>query len=310
MIWLPIVGNYADIDAYASILAYADLLNQRGKTARTYIPMAPNYSVPEELRLPDQENATFDFQSDDEAIILDVSIPEAINRLIPDGQILEIIDHHPGYETYWQERIGNKAIIEKIGAVATSIFEWWGECWDYDKISPQIARLLLGAILDNTLNFTANTTTKRDHFAATKLAEIANTTLADYTTWYFSAVSNAIISDLPQALLNDCKPLKSPLDSTSILGFGQLTLWAAKDIIKQQEQIQKIMNANYTDWIVSIVCISEQKNYILTSSSSLDSYFTKLLGLKKQNQWLVSNHLYLRKEIIGKVLVASSQDTL
>lgn len=309
MIWLPIVGNYADIDAYASILAYADLLSQRGKATQAYIPMAPNYSVPKELRLPNQENTTFDFQPDDEAIILDVSIPEAINRLVPDNQILEIIDHHPGYEAYWQERIGNKAIIEKIGAVATSIFEWWGECWDYDKMSPHIAKLLLGAILDNTLNFTANTATERDRLAATKLAEIADTTLADYTTWYFSAVSNAIIADLSQALLNDCKPLKSPLDGTNTLGFGQLTLWTAKDITEQQEQIQKIMNANYTDWIVSVICISEQKNYILTSSASLDSYFTKLLDLKKQNQWLVSDHLYLRKEIIGKVLAAASQDT-
>jgi len=36
MIWLPVVGNYADIDVYASIIAYADLLNQRGKPAKTY----------------------------------------------------------------------------------------------------------------------------------------------------------------------------------------------------------------------------------------------------------------------------------
>lgn len=145
MIWLPVVGEYADIDVYASIIAYTELLNQRGKAAKSYIPFAPNLSVPPELRLPEYENTDFNLQPNDKAIILDVSVPEAINRLIPDNQILEIIDHHPGYEDYWHERIGNKAIIEKIGAVATSIFEWWGECWNYNKMSPEIAKLLLGA---------------------------------------------------------------------------------------------------------------------------------------------------------------------
>ena len=186
MIWLPVVGNYADIDVYASIITYADLLNQRGKAAKTYIPSAPNYSVPDELRLPEWENAVFDFQPADEAIILDISNPEAIAKFVPDHQILEIIDHHPGYEDYWHERIGNKAIIEKIGAVATSIFE----CWDYNKMSPEIAKLLLGAILDNTLNFNADITTERDRQATNKLAQIAKATLEDFTTWYFSAVSH------------------------------------------------------------------------------------------------------------------------
>ncbi len=59
MIWLPVVGNYVDIDLYASILAYEDLLNQRNKPAKNYIPKAPNYSVPAALRLPAREH---DFQ--------------------------------------------------------------------------------------------------------------------------------------------------------------------------------------------------------------------------------------------------------
>ena len=210
MIWLPVVGTYADIDVYASIIAYADLLNQRGKTAKTYIPVTPNYSVPDELRLPEWENAIFNLQPNDEAIILDISNPEAIAKFVPDHQILEIIDHHPGYEKYWQTRIGDKAVIEKIGAVATSIFEWWGECWDYDKMSPEIAKLLLGAILDNTLNFNADITTERDHQAASKLAKIAKTTLEDFTNWYFSAVSQTILSDLRNALIKDCKQVTMP----------------------------------------------------------------------------------------------------
>lgn len=113
MIWLPIVGDYVEIDAYASILAYTDLLNQRGKPAKSYIPHTPNYSVPDELRIQELENPNFTLKPDDGVIILDVSVPEPINKLVPTSQILELIDHHPGYEEYWHAKIGNKAIIEK-----------------------------------------------------------------------------------------------------------------------------------------------------------------------------------------------------
>lgn len=301
MIWLPVVGNYADIDVYASIIAYADLLNQRGKAAKTYIPSAPNYSVPNELRLPEWENTVFDFQPTDEAIILDISNPETIAKFVPDHQILEIIDHHPGYEDYWHERIGNKAIIEKIGAVATSIFEWWGECWDYNKMSPEIAKLLLGAILDNTLNFNADITTERDSHAATKLVQIANTTLEVFTTWYFSAVSQTILTNLQNALVKDCKQVILPSNQESFT-FAQLTIWDSEKIVDQADQITKIMNSKSQNWLVSIICIAEKQNYLLASSPEIATYFTTLLNLQPKGNWLTSNQLYLRKEILGKML--------
>lgn len=302
MIWLPIVGNYVEIDAYASIIAYADLLNQRGKPAKTYIPFAPNYSVPAGLRLQEQENTVFNLQPDDEAIILDVSVPEAINSLVPDQQILELIDHHAGYEEYWHSRLGNKAIIEKIGAVATSIFEWWGECWDYEKMSPQIAKLLLAAVLDNTLNFNAEITTDRDRKAAAKMAEIADTTVTEFAAWYFSQVSDTIIANLEQSLAQDCKTVRLPSDST-LLAFGQLTIWDAKTITGEHTKIAQVMNNISQSWVVSVVCISERRNYLLVSSDELTRYFADLLNLEKFGAWLVSkDHLYLRKEIIAKML--------
>ncbi len=301
MIWLPVAGNYADIDVYASIIAYADLLNQRGKAAKTYIPVAPNYSVPKALRLPKWENATFNLQPSDEVIILDISIPEEIAKFAPDSQILELIDHHPGYEDYWHERIGDKAIIEKIGAVATSIFEWWGECWDYSKISPEIAKLLLSAILDNTLNFNADITTVRDHEAAVKLAEMLHTTVADFANWYFLAVGKTITQNLKSSITKDIKQIKISATSSEIT-FAQLTLWDAKGLSSKISEIRQIMNTISSNYLISVISISEKQNYILTSSSELSEYFAQLLHLKHQANWLVSNQLYLRKEIIAKLL--------
>ncbi len=249
-----------------------------------------------------RENTTFKLQPNDEAIILDISIPEVINHMIPDSQILEIIDHHPGYEVYWHERIGNKAIIEKIGAVATSVFEWWGECWDYNKMSPEIVKLLLAAVLDNTLNFNAKITTSRDHDAANNLAGLIGTTVEKFASWYFAEASKAIMLDLHDSLLQDCKQVVLPIDHSQFT-FCQLTLWEAKPILERSEEINRIVNAKDETYLVSILSISERKNYILASSEKLAEYFCKLLRLKEQKPWLKSNQLFLRKEILAKMIM-------
>lgn len=305
MIWLPVVGSWSDIDVYASILAYSNLLNQRGKVAKTYFPAAPNYSVPEELRIKELENFGFDLKPTDEVIILDISTPEIINRLVPDNQIIELIDHHPGYEDYWHGRLGDKAIIEKIGAVATSVFEWWGECWDYGKMSPEIAKLLLAAILDNTLNFNADITTERDRKAAEQLASIAKTSVKDFARWYFGTVSKTIVDDLSDSLLGDIKMVDVPVVGEKI-AFGQLALWDAQHIFKNRAEIIKTMDEKYDEWLVSVLNISEKQNYILAATSQIDDYFIKLLELKNNGEWSISNQLYLRKEIMAKVLEKSA----
>lgn len=300
MIWLPIVGNYTEIDAYASVIAYADLLNQRQKPAKTYLLHAPNYSVPNSLRLPERENSVFDFKPGDQAIILDISIPEVIHQIVTDDQILELIDHHPGFESYWQEAIGERAIIEPIGAVATSIYEWWGECWDYHKMTSAVAKLLLAAILDNTLNFNATITTDRDRAAATSLAEIASTTVADFAEWYFSAVSDTVLGDLSGALLGDTKKMALPTGGTEFT-FGQLTVWSTEQILPRVEEIHRIMSEHSKSWLLSVLDISAGHNYILTNSEQLTDYFGQLLRLKPTGDAYISDHLLLRKEILRKM---------
>jgi len=91
------------------------------------------------------------------------------------------------------------------------------------------------------------------------------------------------------------------MDQTS-LAFSQLTIWNAQELIrKQTKKIREIMGAVGENWVVNVVCISERKNYILTSSEKYDNYFKRLLELKADGSWLESDRLYLRKEIIEKM---------
>lgn len=302
MIILPVVGNYADIDVYASIIAYADLLNQRGKAARTYIPIPPNYSVPDNLRIKEMEGKEFNLQPDDQVIILDLSDPDTIHKFVSDNQILELIDHHPGYEDYWHERLGDRAIIEKIGAVATSIFEWWGECWDYNKMSPEIAKLLLSAILDNTTNFYAEINTERDRTAAEKLSKIIGTSLDDFTKTYFNDIKEQVMKDLSKALLQDIKITKGLPSANDSFAFGQLTLWDAKDIVKDYQKVIDIMSPKHQYWLTNIISIADNKNYLLSNSDSILEAFKKVLdGNSLDNGTFVTSKVHLRKEILAKL---------
>ncbi len=292
MIWLPVVGHYADADVYAAILAYADLLNQQNKPAKVYIPMAPNYSVPEELRLPERENPEFEFAPGDQAIILDVSNPEAIHRFVSSEQILELIDHHFGFEDYWRREIGKRAIFEPIGAVATAIFERWDECWDYEKMPKPIAKLLLAAILDNTLNFSAETTTERDRVAAEKLAEMIGERLADFVSWYFSAVSETVLHSPEEAVFADNKLLGD-------LGAYQLTLWDAREILDSLDALRGKFDQISPEWFLNVISISEGRSYIFVSSEAMAEKLGRMLEMgEAKDKMLIPKRMYLRKEIL------------
>lgn len=68
--------------------------------------------------------------------------------------------------------MGGKANIEFIGAVATIIVERYEKEGLLDKMSKEVAYLLMAAILDNTLNFKARIAAERDKVAYEKLEKI------------------------------------------------------------------------------------------------------------------------------------------
>ena len=155
-------STYLDIDAYASMVAMAELLRLQGENAIAYSEALANYSVCPTLveegdvlsHLPaeiDREKAKY--------IIVDVSDPAYLGASVPLDQVIKVYDHHTGFESYWQEKIGDGAKISFIGAAATLIYEEWQKAGLTHKMRPHTAKLLLAAILDNTLNLTSTNTT-------------------------------------------------------------------------------------------------------------------------------------------------------
>jgi len=58
----------------------------------------------------------------DEFVLVDVSDYQHFDPAVVLEQVVEVIDHHPGFENYWAQKLGSAADILPIGAAATLIF--------------------------------------------------------------------------------------------------------------------------------------------------------------------------------------------
>src|SRR5690606_20482571 len=88
---------YLDIDAYAGIIAYAELLRKMGEPAEAVSTAAPNESVPRTVRSWEVALETeYVAQPNDTFTLIDISTPEYFDTFVDQDRIEAVIDHHPG----------------------------------------------------------------------------------------------------------------------------------------------------------------------------------------------------------------------
>jgi len=95
-------------------------------------------------------------------LIVDVSNPECFETFVKENDVVEIFDHHHGFEKQWSSRLGGKSHIDFIGSCATLIWEQYVEHYLENSISTTNANLLRTAIITNTLCLKSNLANKCD----------------------------------------------------------------------------------------------------------------------------------------------------
>ncbi len=294
--------SYLDIDAYACSIAYAELLILQGADAVAVSTATLNESIPAVVQswgasLLSEYNPT----EGDEFIIVDVSEPQFLDKIVDVDKVVEVIDHHVGYEDFWRQRIGDKADIEFVGAACTQIYERWVAAGQFKNMSQLSARLLVCGILDNTLNFGAVITTQRDHDAYKALLAKAELP-AEWTSIYFTDCEKDITGDPAGSLKNDTKTVSfksHPIE----LKFGQLVVWDGKKLLNNsKEELESAMVELSSNWMINLISVNENKNYIISNQQDTQAWLSHLLNVEFDDSVAVTDRLWLRKEIIKQDL--------
>jgi len=298
--------SFLDIDAYAGCVAYAELLNLQGIEAIAFSSANINESVPKTIRSWKAPLVTnYEPSSYDSFILVDVSEPEFLDKTVNIDRVEEVIDHHVGYEQFWEEKIGSKSNIEFVGAACTQIYENWVKAGLLDRMSEVSARLLVSGILDNTLNFKAGVTTDRDHQAYKVLLALANLP-SDWTATYFQECEASIFADIVGALVNDTKTMKFKKLNSDGIAFGQLVIWDANRAINEyRELIEKTMILNSDDWFINAVSINDGQSFFLASNDKVIKWAEEILGVKFNDGLALAGKLWLRKEIVKQDALSS-----
>lgn len=284
-----------DIDAYASGIAYETLLNSLGKQAKFISTANFNTSISNLiLSLNFKVQTNYTKNEEDFFIIQDTSSPVTFDKIVDKSKIMKIIDHHKGSEDLWKDCNFN-CQIEYVGAVATLIYEKFVEYKKTNILTQNLCKLLIAAILDNTLNLKSSATTDRDIKAYNELQKLGNLT-QEFDRDYFISCQETINEDVISAVKGDIRT-----DFENYLlpeNFGQLLVYDINPVLKNLNDINLLFKEN-EEWLINIINISDGKSYIYTTNKSSQIKIEKLLNKKFDNNFIVLDKFKLRKEIIA-----------
>lgn len=288
--------KYIDIDAYASCIAYRELLKLQGKEAVAITGAVINESVAPSLR----KLAGFDeckLKGDEDFVVFDVSNPEFLDEMVERGRIIELVDHHTGFEDCWGDV--ELVQIEKIGAVATVVFERYREAGMLSELRLELAKLLMAAILDNTLNFKAKITAERDKAAYGELMRIAGED-ESFAEKYFLECQAEVERDLTTAIKNDVKLERMNFALPDVI--GQLLCWDGEKFLERAREIGEILGEIDERWIMNLISLKDGRSYILVSDDEAAKEVLRLFGGVYRDGVVVFPEVWLRKEILKRAL--------
>lgn len=325
MIVVTAGSGYLDIDAYACCFAYARMLNHIGIPAVIRTTVLGNETVTpglltRELTLTEWPELTGSLDVGSSKIyfspaiesmcsgstsrlddtdftyaIVDVSEPAYFEPFVKLEKVVTVIDHHMGYKTYWQDRIGEDAKIEFIGAAVTLVFEEIEKHQALGCIDPPLARLMMAAILDNTLNFSAGVTSERDHHAYAQLNKIAGN--VDMAEMYFSECQEQIEASLVESIRADMKHITGEIYPGLPRHIGQLAVWDISGLMDRKEEIRSCLDSYGQEWMMNLISLKEGKSYLLAENPLIQKNLEEKIGGVFSSGQMVLDKAILRKEL-------------
>ena len=298
-------GNtYVDIDALACAIAYRDFLKAKNVDCEVVFTAQLNETVSKTIKswelnykiAINNNGMGLNF------VIVDCANPKVLPEFVRLDKTLEVYDHHFSDESELWNGTGAEVKIEKVGACATLIWEKIRSEKLESKISQVGLDLLYIAIFANTLNFESSVTTERDKKAFQELKDLVSLD-EKWIAKYYQEIESSMLDNPKEAIKNDTKILEFPNLNLKI-AIGQIELWNSKEFISKNENsiIEALESFGIEDWFFTSPSISEGKNYIYTQSPKVSKLLEQYIGVQFKGNWGETDKLWLRKEILRKLL--------
>ncbi len=241
-----------DSDSVAGAIALADFLSKKNNTQVT--PIVQGEINPEAAFLLEQAGvAKPELRTSvagEQVWLIDYSDLGQAPADIKEAQICGIVDHHKLGDITTAEPL--ECWIQPVGCSCTILFGMYQ--FEGIEIDPAVAKLMLGAIVSDTVMFNSPTTTDKDRVAADKLATIAGiedlNAFADAQFAAKSDVSNVADEDL---IMRDLKVYEMNGKSFSIAQLEMTSLapvLARKDALIEKVKAYRAENGYHTAMVL------------------------------------------------------------
>ena len=224
---------------------------------------------------------------------------------IEDAQILEIIDHH---------RLGSLETVmpvffrnQPVGCTATIINQMYEE--NEIEVPREIAGILCGAIISDTLLFRSPTCTPLDERTAKKLAKISDIDLEQMAQEMFNAGSNLKGKSAEDICFQDFKQFTV---NDTIFGVGQITSMSKEELAAirdmMTEHLPKVLEAHNLNMIYFMLTdILAESTELLCVGTGARGIALSAFDLPDNAKSLILKGVVSRKKQLIPVLVETMQ---
>tara|TARA_R110001583_G_C5665985_1_gene410134 strand:+ start:5058 stop:5975 length:918 start_codon:yes stop_codon:yes gene_type:complete len=287
-----------DCDSLCSAISLAALFNKMGRPATPVLQGEPNPEAQfllEQSGFPTPEIRTS--VAGEEIFIVDYSDWNQGTADMKKAKIRGIVDHHKLGDITTNEPL--ECWIWPVGCSATIVYNMY-------KFNSQIpdaavAKLMMGAIISDTVNFQGPTTTDIDKAAAKELAEIAGVSdLNAFAEAQFEAKSDIALVPASELILRDQKVFEMAGEQ---LAIGQLELTSLEtafskkaDMLVEMEKIHA--EKGYHSTIVLLTDINKLDTTALIVSKDADKVAKALNSKVIDNMFELPGVVSRKKQII------------
>lgn len=224
---------------------------------------------------------------------------------IEEAEIIEIIDHH---------RLGDIETVspitfrnQPVGCTATIINQMYEE--NEIEVPREIAGLLCGAIISDTLLFRSPTCTPLDERTAKKLAKISDIDLEQMAQEMFNAGSNLKGKSAEDICFQDFKQFTV---NDMVFGVGQLNSMSKEELQEVKEMLTpylpEVLEKNGVQMVFFMLTdILDESTELLCCGAKAKEYIIDAFDLKEDSEEMILKGVVSRKKQLIPTLVSELQ---